>query len=37
LEVREDNHPAQHLYQELGFGNGYQDGAVPVRFLEKRL
>jgi ribosomal protein S18 acetylase RimI-like enzyme len=38
LEVREDNHPAQHLYQRVGFGTT-RSAVQPVRhwFLEKRL
>ncbi|MBI3329001.1 MAG: GNAT family N-acetyltransferase [Nitrospinae bacterium] len=38
LEVREDNHSAQRLYREVGFGDGEFDrGAAPMRFLGKRL
>src|SRR5271170_7584722 len=33
LEVRDDNAPAQRLYEALGYG----DGAVPHRFWSKRL
>jgi ribosomal protein S18 acetylase RimI-like enzyme len=38
LEVREDNHRAQGLYQQFGFGDA-PDGPGPVRhwFLQKRL
>jgi ribosomal protein S18 acetylase RimI-like enzyme len=38
LEVRADNHPAQRLYEEVGFDNAASyGGAVRVVFLEKRL
>jgi ribosomal protein S18 acetylase RimI-like enzyme len=38
LEVREDNHPAQHLYSRVGFGAAQSDAdAVRHWFLEKRL
>jgi ribosomal protein S18 acetylase RimI-like enzyme len=38
LEVREDNHRAQRLYHNVGFGNvGFTHGAVRNWFLEKRL
>ena len=38
LEVREDNHPAQHLYQRVGFGAMQtDDDAVRNWFLAKRL
>jgi ribosomal protein S18 acetylase RimI-like enzyme len=38
LEVRDDNQPAQRLYEKVGFNNG-ADALGPVRmwFLEKRL
>ncbi len=38
LEVRDDNRPAQRLYEKVGFNNGAAAGG-PVRmwFLEKRL
>jgi ribosomal protein S18 acetylase RimI-like enzyme len=38
LEVREDNHPAQHLYYRGGFGAAQAEAdAVRNWFLEKRL
>ena len=38
LEVREDNHRAQRLYQRFGFGDtSSQLGTVPNWFLQKRL
>ena len=38
LEVRADNHPAQRLYEAVGFDNAASYGAaVRVWFLEKRL
>jgi ribosomal protein S18 acetylase RimI-like enzyme len=38
LEVREDNHRAQRLYQNVGFSDvGFAHGAVRNWFLEKRL
>ena len=38
LEVRADNHPAQRLYEAVGFNNAASyGGAVQVWFLEKRL
>jgi ribosomal protein S18 acetylase RimI-like enzyme len=38
LEVRADNHPAQRLYEAVGFDNAASyGGAVHVLFLEKRL
>ena len=38
LEVRADNHPAQRLYEAVGFNTtASYGGAVQVWFLEKRL
>jgi ribosomal protein S18 acetylase RimI-like enzyme len=38
LEVREDNHRAQRLYQGFGFGDAPSEvGAVRHWFLQKRL
>jgi ribosomal protein S18 acetylase RimI-like enzyme len=38
LEVREDNHRAQRLYQRFGFGGiSNEDGPVRHWFLQKRL
>jgi ribosomal protein S18 acetylase RimI-like enzyme len=38
LEVREDNYPAQHLYQRFGFGDTPSElGPVRNWFLQKRL
>ena len=38
LEVRADNHSAQHLYEAVGFDNAASyGGATRVWFLEKRL
>jgi ribosomal protein S18 acetylase RimI-like enzyme len=38
LEVREDNHRAQQLYRNVGFGDmPAEHGTVPSWFLQKRL
>jgi ribosomal protein S18 acetylase RimI-like enzyme len=38
LEVRSDNHPAQRLYEAVGFDSAVSyGGTVQVWFLEKRL